>query len=1010
MRSPASQEVLPIQPVEKPIICKPYQEPTAYWHYGEDGLAHKAPGRRPAGYYFKDKRTGSDQTSLFVEENRDDLPIVNALREDVRWWRENDYVGATHITRELLRHWRREDRTRRLFFCQLEAAETIIFLNEVRYRRPDGSRHRPRANKQFEFQDFDFVKLVDVPNEADLSPLTRYGCKMATGSGKTVVMSMLIAWAFCNRGQVSSDERFPRAALICAPNLTVKERLQVLRPDIAGNYYEAFDIVPFKLRPLMQSGKVLIENWHKFAPESEHAEGGKSYPVVNKGEESPEAFARRVLGDLYESAPIMVLNDEAHHAYRPKPLEEGATQGKGIKAVALTAEQKSEREEATVWIAGLDRLNTGCGVRFCVDLSATPFYLAGSGYMEGAPFTWLVSDFGLVDAIESGIVKIPRLPVASNDGRADPKYFRLWQEMMKDLVPAQKIGRKPKPEIAYQKAEGALLTLASQYKERFDYIQAATDGQEKVPPVMILVCDNTDIAEEFYERISGEHQEDDTEGIVTLDEDEEEAEAAKGKRIKKKTVYGDGSVFPELFSNTEEHRRTVRIDTKLLAQAESAEGGNRQDAAQQLRHIIATVGKKGEAGEQVRCVVSVSMLTEGWDANNVTHIFGLRPFESQLLCEQVVGRGLRRMDYTVDPETGLLTEEYVDIYGIPFSLIPYKGRETGATAPVDKPKNHVFAVPERKGFEIKFPIVEGYAFALNRNYIRADVSKIQRIEVSASTEPTAVFVRPQVGYQDGRPSIDAPGESELQTRASFYENTHLQQIEFEITRRVVNMLTEGVETQRPKMKLTARHQLFPQVFRIVHQYVNTRINFKANDPRELGLYIYAKQVIDLLFNAIEPDEDAGEPPLVPILNRYKPFGSTSDVNFKTTRPVYGTVRSHINQVSLDTVTWERSAAFTLDNSKWVECYARNERLGFLIPYEFSGVSHAYEPDFLVRLVDKRMLILETKGYEPNQDKAKHQAAQRWVSAVNNSDKMGVWKFHVCHDPDVLNQALEYFVN
>lgn len=580
MRSPASQEVLPIQaPVEKPIICKPFQEPTAHWHYGDDGLAHQIPGRRPAGYFFKDRRTAKTDNSAQLtlmqtgaEENRDTLPIVNAIRNDVRWWRESGYIGATAITRELLRHWWREDRTRRLFFCQLEAAETIIFLNEVRYRRPDGSRHRPRANKQFEFQDFDFERLADVPNEADLSPLTRYGCKMATGSGKTVVMSMLIAWAFCNRGQVSSDERFPRAALICAPNLTVKERLQVLRPDIAGNYYEAFDIVPFKLRPLMQSGKVLIENWHKFALESEHSEGGKNSAVVNKGQEGAEAFARRVLGDLYDLAPIMVLNDEAHHAYRPKPLEEGATQGKGIKAVALTAEEKAAREEATVWIAGLDRLNTACGVRVCVDLSATPFYLAGSGYMEGSPFPWLVSDFGLVDAIESGIVKIPRLPVASNDGRATPKYFRLWQEMMADIQPVNKIGRKPKPNFAFRETEPALQMLASQYSERFDYIQAATDGQDKVPPVMILVCDNTDIAEYFYEQISGESQEDDIADILSSEEDGEgETEEARGKQVKKLTRYGKGKVLPALFENTAQYpRRTVRIDTKLLAQAERA--------------------------------------------------------------------------------------------------------------------------------------------------------------------------------------------------------------------------------------------------------------------------------------------------------------------------------------------------------------------------------------------------------------------------------------------------------
>ena len=155
---------------------------------------------------------------------------------------------------------------------------------------------------------------------------------MATGSGKTVVMAMLIAWAFCNRGKVPSDERFPRAALIVCPNLTIKERLQVLRPESSENYYNEFELIPTKLRPLLNSGKVLVTNWHQFAPESPHSEGGSTYAVVDKGEETPDAFAKRVLGELYERAPIMVLNDEGHHAYRPAATDE-----------KLSAAENSER-------------------------------------------------------------------------------------------------------------------------------------------------------------------------------------------------------------------------------------------------------------------------------------------------------------------------------------------------------------------------------------------------------------------------------------------------------------------------------------------------------------------------------------------------------------------------------------------------------------------------------------------------------------------------------------------
>jgi type III restriction enzyme len=170
---------------------------------------------------------------------------------------------------------------------------------------------------------------------------------------------------------------------------------------LPGNYYEEFDIVPMTLRPELAKGKVLVTNWHWFSPESEHTESGKSFVVVNKGEEAPEAFARNRLEDLYDDEPLMVLNDEAHHAYRPAKFAEDER---------LSAEEKEDREEATVWISGLDKINASCGISFCVDLSATPFYIHGSGYPEGSPFPWIVSDFSLVDAIESGITKIPRLP------------------------------------------------------------------------------------------------------------------------------------------------------------------------------------------------------------------------------------------------------------------------------------------------------------------------------------------------------------------------------------------------------------------------------------------------------------------------------------------------------------------------------------------------------------------------------------------------------------------------
>ena len=1012
---------LPIQPVGKPILCKPYEEPTEHWVYDtETGTAHRMPGRRPASYWYKTQRVATQQLALkgFAEEERADLPLVNSLREDVRRWRRGGYEGTTQVTKELFQYWWREDRPRRLFFCQLEAVETIIFLNEIRL-----SNKYLRFKPAFRDEYLEQLKDHPAPNpqslipnpQSPIPPLTRLGLKMATGSGKTVVMAMLIAWTFCNRGKVSSDVRFPSAALIVCPNLTIKERLQVLRPENPDNYYTAFDLIPARMRPLMQTGKVLITNWHLFLPESEHAEGGKSYTVVNKGPESPDAFARRVLGDLYDRAPIIVFNDEGHHAWRPKTPEEEEDVGQVSKPAKHPRVEKTELETATVWVEGLDKINQSIGVRFCVDLSATPFYIQGSGYVEGSPFPWLVSDFGLVDAIESGITKIPRLPVSDTTGRPEPKYFRLWRYINEHLQPDERLpgrARKPKPEVIYREAEPALITLAGQWVERFKYIQEATDEKDKTPPVLIIVCANTDIAELFFRNISGEQE------VEIVDDEDNEDEGGRRKRKKKakKTVYGQGRIFPDHFSNTETFKPTIRIDSKLLAQAESGDPTvSRQEAGEQLRRIVSTVGKKGEPGEQVRCVVAVAMLNEGWDAHNVTHVLGLRAFGSQLLCEQVVGRGLRRMDYTPDPETGLLTEEYVDIYGVPFSLIPFKGRKTKASAPEDKPKSHVRALPERDGFEIRFPVVEGYAFALRRNVITADIDQIEPLRIEPEIEPTAVFVKPRVGYQIGAPSLIGPGEFEEQDRTAYYESTHLQTIEFEITRQIVVALV-GDERQNlqprgnPKLRLQSRHQLFRQVLPLVHTYIQRRVDLRGVDPRELGQEKYFQRLVERLLAAIQPDDTQGESPLMPILNRYKSIGSTAEADFKTTHPCFTTTYSHINLVAADTARWEQSAAFRLEQAVLkgnAQFYARNDQLGFTIPYDFMGASHQYEPDFLVRLQNGVTLILEIKGMETEQDRAKHQTAKRWMESVNNWGKLGKWAFHVNKDPQTLGPELAH---
>ena len=260
---------------------------------------------------------------------------------------------------------------------------------------------------------------------------------------------------------------------------------------------------------------------------------------------------------------------------------------------------------------------------------------------------------------------------------------------------------------------------------------------------------------------------------------------------------------------------------------------------------------------------------------------------------------------------------------------------------------------------------------------------MEPLRLEPEYEPTAVFVKPRVGYEIGAASLAGPGEFQQQDREAYYDSTHLQTIEFEIARQVVFALVGDQEhspdpKSNPRLRLQSRHQLFPQVLRLVHAYIDRKVDCRGVDPRELGQEKYFQRVVGRMIAAIRPDDSQGEPPLMPILNRYKPVGTTAEVDFKTTRPCQGTQRSHINLVAADTATWEQSAAFRLEQAGLagtVKHYARNDGLGFVIPYDYLGVSQHYEPDYLVKLANGITLVLEIKGMVTDQDNAKHEAAQ-----------------------------------
>jgi len=914
--------------VDNPIINSPFEEPKRYWAY-EGGQPVLKEGRRPAGYYLK-PRTPTAQLSMFEEEFVP-LELVNTIRQRVKAWRERGYPGVTPITRQLLNHWNNPERERKLFFCQREAAETLIWLVEASPAEKQG---------------------IVIPKD---NGLTRYACKMATGSGKTVVMGMVIAWQVLNKLANPQDRRFSDAVLLVCPNLTIKERLQVLLPWKPNNYYDKFDLVPRGMMERLQQGKFQITNWHLFQPRDD----SRSRSVVQRGMESDTAFCRRVLKDLGNKQNILVINDEAHHAYRPAPLPDEVRK-------QLSPEEIEEREEATIWVSGLDKINAVRGINFCVDFSATPFYIRGSGYEEGAPFPWIVSDFGLVDAIESGIVKIPRVPVDDNTGALIPKYFRLWEHINQQLPASERqtARRRAKPESVLREAEGALAMLASEWKKTFEAFRQAGSP---VPPVMIVVCDNTDLAKLVHEHIA------------------------------------KGNVLPEL-RNSDGEEVTLRIDTKLLREAESAvEGETKQQIAERLRKTVDTVGKtewEGEGdppGKNIRCVVSVGMLNEGWDAQNVTQILGLRAFTSQLLCEQVVGRGLRRMNYDDFSEP-----EYVDVYGVPFEVIPVKKKPISRTE-VQKVSTLVRALPERKHLEITFPRVEGYVFDV-RQRIRVNWEEVPYLKIDPTTEPTEVVAKPAAGYRIGRPDRLGPGPEVLHDRNPFHREKRLQASVYEIAAEITHRLKERRED------FVARHILFPQVLNIVWEYLEKRVIVATDAPlEEIALLKYKQRIIERLTEAIEPDTEAGEGAILPVIERFRPIGSTSEVLFRTVRPCVGTTKSHISHVVLDAPKWEHSVAYQLERIPEVIAYAKNDHLDFTIPYEWQGIRHEYRPDYLIRLRTPNgreiKVILEVKGFETEQDQQKEMAAKRWVKAVNRHGEFGRWEFVVCRKPTELPSLL-----
>ncbi|WP_370089410.1 BPTD_3080 family restriction endonuclease [Ekhidna sp.] len=909
--------------IDQLIICSPFREPDKHWKQDKESQEfYQEDGRRPAGYNIAAGASGGEDTGRFIE-----LELANTIRKRVSEWQDKGRPGLTGVSRELLNHWYNLTEPYRFFFCQLEAIETIIFLNEAPAHYTNG---------------------IEIPGDG--GPFERWCSKMATGSGKTIIMAMLVAYNVLNKVAYRQDNRFSKYILVVAPGLTVKSRLSVLDPSDEDNYYKAFQIVPTGMMEKLHEGKIRIINWHLLAWDTqeklnEKASKGqlRSVDKRKRMEISDTAYAKQVLGEMANANNLLVLNDEAHHAWR------SAAESK-VKGVS------KDEIDNTVWVGGLDKLNTKVPILRCHDLSATPFAPTGKKTTGAGLFEWIISDFGLNDAIESGLVKTPRV-VLRDDGKLTSEYKSRLYHIYMDKDVKDDINQKqiPKETQLPDLVINAYNLLAT------DWLKTKNEWSKhkiQIPPAMITVANTT----------------------VTAD------------RIKYFFDSG-GCSIKEIC----ELDKTLQIDSKILGKIENEDDtlkGSQAEMAKELRDKVDSVGKIGEPGEQIQNVISVGMLSEGWDAKNVTQIMGLRAFSSQLLCEQVVGRGLRRVSYEFD-ENDMLSPEYVNIFGVPFSFIPHEG---GGTAPrPPKPVYKIEPSPDKEDHRIVFPNILRVD-TIYQSRLVLDYNQIKQISIDPSDTITQVDLG---GVIENNVTPAALTDVAL---GNYGERFRLQSVIFHVATKIFNL-------EKPNWKGN-QYDFLAQLFKLTEEFIRSDkivITSKVfnDDPTKRSILITLNlyRIIQHFWVAIK-DQNAAV--LSPVFDKEKPVRSTSDMpTWYTSKPNEWHKRSHVSHTVFDS-TWEANNAKILDTHPSVKSFIKNDHLGFVIKYQFKGVIRNYYPDYIIQMTNDEYLVLEVKGQDNDENRAKRDFLNLWVKAVNQNGQYGKWNWAVVFNSDEIRDILNTY--
>ena len=766
---------------------------------------------------------------------------------------------------------------------------------------------------------------------------------------------------------------YSRSFLAIAPGHTVRERLQALRPSVTGNIYDEFRLVPARFRPELSGIQVAVVNFQAFQRRDLLAGSsvvGKKLLAAGSipapGSEATEdaaAMLARVLRGLRGGDRLVVLNDEAHHCYLPGVEYEGAL-------------GKEDDKVAAIWFNAIRGLRDSDRLGQVFDLSATPMFISTAARKQATLFPWTVSDFPLLDAIESGLVKIPRLPVDDDaTGEEEAVNRELYRRTTPKTVRADRV---PEPFGA------AMRALYQDYAKHFE---AWWESQMPSPPVFIIVANNISNARAIFRHIAGYQGRPPT--------DEYPAEYVPGALPLFSNVRTDGSGYAETLRTLLVHSKldsddaiTGQLAKEIRDQARRL-GRQSGDPKSAIRRTLNTVGRNGQPGENIRCVVSVSMLTEGWDTRTVTHVLGYRAFGTQLLCEQVTGRALRRVNFDSFDESGRFTPEYAEVFGVPFDFMPTTGRGPIVTPP------ERYVVESRLGrssLRVAFPNLTGYLIEPGADGVRLDPARIRPHSIQVEGTPTVTWVGGVIGSLD---EVNVP----LVRRQSAI---------FRTAETATRQFAEGANRRLP---------MFADMVRATRQWLSSDL-VECDDDTLLTHPPHDREVPALIAKACVGHES--ESRLVGEIDSNS-MGDTEGIRFETSlKHRHETTKSELNLAACHS-QFEKLVAELLDQHDDVWAWVRNFQLGWTVPYVFASAQREYEPDFMVRLFGAAEddacvhLLVEVKGVPDEESDAKARYVRNWwIPAVANSpqtpDWLRQWKFVQIDDRETawrqLDRAIE----